>query len=67
MSLCLEHHLLPHKEVYWRLYHEALAVHKYGWWAGKIMSLDEWVSRNELRLVRAKIDAEKLIKEVMQG
>ena len=64
ISLCLEHHRLPHKEIHWRLYWEVWQVLEFGWWAGEELSLGEWVSRNELRLVRAHMDVEQLIKEV---
>jgi len=65
--LCRKHHILAHEKVGYRLYYEALGVHKFGWWAGESITVSEWVSRNEFRLFRANINVTELIKNVKEN
>ena len=49
---------------YWKYFYIVRNVLKFGWWAGESITLEDWVDKNELRLRKANVSAEKLIEEV---
>lgn len=55
---------MGNNQSYWKYFWIMRNVFKFGWWAGEEISLEDWVERNELRLCRAKIDVQKLVRDV---
>lgn len=55
---------MGNNQSYWKYFWIMRNVLKFGWWAGEEISLDEWVSRNELRLRKANVDAIELMEAV---
>ncbi|MHB8172130.1 MAG: hypothetical protein ACYDG6_11415 [Thermincolia bacterium] len=61
MGLCEACHREPHTKTFWRLYWEADAVVRHGWWRGQIITLGEWVDVNAYRISKARVDVKELL------